>query len=109
MKILFIGDIFGKPGRDIAQRAIPALVDYADIRGVLHCHSTYSDGTASIPELVEAARRIAEAFPSWLALSGVNQAGTGTPAHHPFARAGPSSGWRCSAPAAQATATSSCR
>ena len=26
MKILFIGDIFGKPGRDIAQRAIPALV-----------------------------------------------------------------------------------
>lgn len=26
MKILFIGDIFGKPGRDIAHRAIPALV-----------------------------------------------------------------------------------
>ena len=26
MKILFIGDIFGKPGRDVAQRAIPALV-----------------------------------------------------------------------------------
>jgi metallophosphoesterase (TIGR00282 family) len=26
VKILFIGDIFGKPGRDIAQRAIPALV-----------------------------------------------------------------------------------
>ena len=26
MKILFIGDIFGKPGREIAQRAIPALV-----------------------------------------------------------------------------------
>ena len=26
MKILFIGDIFGKPGRDIARRAIPALV-----------------------------------------------------------------------------------
>lgn len=25
MKILFIGDIFGKPGRDITQRAIPAL------------------------------------------------------------------------------------
>ena len=25
MKILFIGDIFGKPGRDMAQRAIPAL------------------------------------------------------------------------------------
>jgi metallophosphoesterase (TIGR00282 family) len=26
MNILFIGDIFGKPGRDIARRAIPALV-----------------------------------------------------------------------------------
>ena len=31
MKILFIGDIFGKPGRDIAQRAIPALVATHDI------------------------------------------------------------------------------
>jgi metallophosphoesterase (TIGR00282 family) len=27
MKILFIGDIFGKPGREIARRAIPALID----------------------------------------------------------------------------------
>ena len=27
MQILFIGDIFGKPGRDIARRAIPALVE----------------------------------------------------------------------------------
>lgn len=26
MKILFIGDIFGKPGRELAQRAIPAIV-----------------------------------------------------------------------------------
>ena len=26
MRILFVGDIFGKPGRDIARRAIPALV-----------------------------------------------------------------------------------
>ena len=26
MKILFIGDIFGKPGREIARRAIPALI-----------------------------------------------------------------------------------
>ncbi len=26
MKLLFIGDIFGKPGREIARRAIPALV-----------------------------------------------------------------------------------
>jgi len=27
MRILFVGDIFGKPGREIARRAIPALVD----------------------------------------------------------------------------------
>ena len=27
MKILFVGDIFGKPGRDIARRGIPALVE----------------------------------------------------------------------------------
>lgn len=27
MRILFVGDIFGKPGRDIARRAIPALVE----------------------------------------------------------------------------------
>lgn len=31
MRILFIGDIFGKPGRDIAQKAIPALVRHRDI------------------------------------------------------------------------------
>ena len=27
MRILFVGDIFGKPGRDIAQKAIPALIE----------------------------------------------------------------------------------
>ena len=43
---------------DAAHRGgIPTLVEYADIRGVLHCHSRYSDGTASIAELAEAARR----------------------------------------------------
>ena len=31
MQILFVGDIFGKPGRDIARRAIPALVDQRGI------------------------------------------------------------------------------
>jgi metallophosphoesterase (TIGR00282 family) len=28
MRILFVGDIFGKPGRDIARRAIPLLVEH---------------------------------------------------------------------------------
>jgi DNA polymerase (family 10) len=35
---------------------MPTLVEMDDIRGVLHCHSTYSDGSASIAEMAEAAR-----------------------------------------------------
>ena len=35
MQILFIGDIFGKPGRDIARRAIPALVEQRGIDFVI--------------------------------------------------------------------------
>ena len=35
MRILFIGDIFGKPGRDIAQRAIPALVEQRELDFVI--------------------------------------------------------------------------
>ena len=35
MRILFIGDIFGKPGRDIARRAIPPIVEQRDIDFVI--------------------------------------------------------------------------
>jgi metallophosphoesterase (TIGR00282 family) len=35
MNILFVGDIFGKPGRDIARRAIPALVEQRRIDFVI--------------------------------------------------------------------------
>lgn len=35
---------------------MPALLEAADIRGVLHCHSTWSDGKASIAEMADAAR-----------------------------------------------------
>jgi len=35
MRILFVGDIFGKPGREIARRAIPALVDQRAIDFVI--------------------------------------------------------------------------
>ncbi len=35
MRILFIGDIFGRPGRDIARRAIPALVSSREIDFVI--------------------------------------------------------------------------
>ncbi len=31
MRILFIGDIFGKPGREIVRRALPALIEQRDL------------------------------------------------------------------------------
>ena len=38
--------------------ALPALVTDADIRGVFHNHTTYSDGTASLEEMAVAAKRL---------------------------------------------------
>ena len=38
-----------------ARNALPALLRLDDIRGVLHCHSNYSDGKTSIVELARAA------------------------------------------------------
>lgn len=35
MRVLFLGDIFGKPGREIAKRAVPALVEQRDIDFVI--------------------------------------------------------------------------
>jgi len=37
-------------------KTLPALVEYGDIRGVLHCHSLYSDGKSSIADMARAAR-----------------------------------------------------
>jgi DNA polymerase (family 10) len=37
---------------------LPTLIDSADIRGVLHCHSDYSDGKATIAEMAKAARAL---------------------------------------------------
>ena len=39
-----------------ADRGLPRLVGRDDIRGVLHCHSQYSDGAATIAEMADAAR-----------------------------------------------------
>jgi DNA polymerase (family 10) len=36
---------------------LPSLVQLSDLRGVLHCHSNYSDGGSSIAALADAARR----------------------------------------------------
>jgi DNA polymerase (family 10) len=35
---------------------LPDLIDPQDLRGVLHCHSEYSDGSKTIAEMAEAAR-----------------------------------------------------
>ncbi|MFN2567796.1 MAG: DNA polymerase/3'-5' exonuclease PolX [Gemmatimonadaceae bacterium] len=39
-----------------ARGEIPALLEYADIKGVLHCHSSFSDGSSTIEEMARAAR-----------------------------------------------------
>lgn len=36
--------------------ALPRLVEKADLRGVLHCHSNFSDGTTTIEQMALAAR-----------------------------------------------------
>jgi DNA polymerase (family 10) len=38
-----------------ARGALPRLVEPGDVRGVVHCHSDYSDGGATIREMVDAA------------------------------------------------------
>lgn len=40
-----------------ASGALPRLIEPGDVRGVLHCHSTYSDGGATIAEMAAAAQR----------------------------------------------------
>ena len=39
-----------------ARRELPELVTFDDLRGVLHCHSDYSDGAATIEEMATAAK-----------------------------------------------------
>jgi len=37
---------------------LPRLVELTDLRGILHCHSTWSDGLHTIEEMAEAARAL---------------------------------------------------
>ena len=39
-----------------ASGQLPRLVELTDLQGTFHCHTTYSDGTASVAEMAEAAR-----------------------------------------------------
>lgn len=54
-----------------ANGRLPKLITDADIRGVLHCHSLYSDGKTSIGDLARAAR---ERGWSYLGISDHSQA-----------------------------------
>jgi len=38
----------------VFQKPMPALIEHTDIKGLVHCHSNWSDGSHSIEELVEA-------------------------------------------------------
>ncbi|MBL8798238.1 MAG: DNA polymerase/3'-5' exonuclease PolX [Planctomycetia bacterium] len=40
------------------QHHLPALLEADDIQGVFHCHTTWSDGAASLEEMAEAARKL---------------------------------------------------
>jgi DNA polymerase (family 10) len=41
---------------EAAAGLLPTLIEYEDIKGVLHCHTNYSDGGATIEEMAAAAR-----------------------------------------------------
>jgi DNA polymerase (family 10) len=40
------------------QHRLPKLVEVDDIRGVFHCHSTWSDGAATLEEMADAAKKL---------------------------------------------------
>lgn len=54
-----------------ARDALPSLVRLEDVRGVLHCHSTYSDGKHDIAGMADAARALGW---SYLGISDHSQA-----------------------------------
>lgn len=41
---------------------LPRLLRESDLQGILHCHSNWSDGTASIAEMAEAARTLGMSY-----------------------------------------------
>lgn len=41
-----------------AEGRVPALVELDDLRGTFHCHTTWSDGKATLAEMAEAAREV---------------------------------------------------
>ncbi len=62
----------GRDEIDLAERGeLPQLIEAKDIKGILHVHSTWSDGTASIEDMAGKARRLGY---KWMGLSDHSQA-----------------------------------
>ena len=61
-------------GEEVARAAagtLPTLIERSDLKGMLHCHSNYSDGGTTIEELALACK---EAGYSWVGLTDHSQA-----------------------------------
>jgi len=41
-----------------AENKLPKLIEYKDLRGTFHCHSTYSDGANTLEEIATAAQKM---------------------------------------------------
>src|SRR5579884_934141 len=53
-----------------AEHQLPELVELSDLTGVFHCHTTWSDGGASVAEMAEAARQFGL---QWLGIADHSQ------------------------------------
>ena len=40
----------------VSKQGLPAVIQTSDIKGIIHCHSNWSDGSHSVEEMAEAAR-----------------------------------------------------
>jgi DNA polymerase (family 10) len=64
-----------REGRDEIERGengtLPQLIEAKDLKGILHVHSTWSDGTASIQDMADKARRLGY---KWMGLSDHSKA-----------------------------------
>ena len=54
MKLLFIGDIFGKPGREIVRRGLPALIEHHAIDFVIANGENAAAGFGITGDIAEA-------------------------------------------------------
>ena len=96
--------------REAPFRACPGLIEEQDIRGDLHCHTTWSDGRFSVEEMGRAARErgykyvaICDHTPAVGAVRGLTADDVRRQARRSRP---PTSGWRRSASCAGSSATS---